>query len=129
MKYIWWLCNILFDEYLNQGDEKLKFSIKKIMSYLISVTALVGFLISSEPGKGLDIKISPMAKTSETAKEEESNNFNFIKSDEKVKDFIYDGSVFLYGGILLITISCLGIFFTLKPKKKKPHRNKTNINK
>lgn len=72
------------------------------------------------------VQFFPMTAASEKNKEEEFNNFNFIKSDEKVKDFIYDGSVFLYGGILLITISCLGIFFTLKPKKKKKRKKQTN---
>lgn len=68
------------------------------------------------------VQFFPVMAASEKDKEEEFNNFNFIKSEEKVRDFIYDGSVFLYGGILLITISCLGIFFTLKPKKKKKRK-------
>lgn len=70
------------------------------------------------------VQFFPVMAASEKDKEEEFNNFNFIKSEEKVRDFIYDGSVFLYGGILLITISCLGIFFTLKPKKKKKKKRK-----
>lgn len=70
------------------------------------------------------VQFFPGMAASEKDKEEEFNNFNFIKSEEKVRDFIYDGSVFLYGGILLITISCLGIFFTLKPKKKKKKKRK-----
>lgn len=73
------------------------------------------------------VQFFPVMAASEKDKEEEFNNFNFIKSEEKVRDFIYDGSVFLYGGILLITISCLGIFFTLKPKKKKKKKRKKQM--
>lgn len=73
------------------------------------------------------IQFFPVMAATEKDKEEEFNNFNFIKSEEKVRDFIYDGSVFLYGGILLITISCLGIFFTLKPKKKKKKKRKKQM--
>ena len=45
--------------------------------------------------------------------------FNFIKSNESTYDFLYDGSLFLYGGIAFISISIIGIVLTLKPKKKK----------
>ena len=50
---------------------------------------------------------------------EESENFNFIKSEENVKNFIYDGSLLLYGGVFLISVSVAGIVFTLWPSKKK----------
>ena len=54
------------------------------------------------------------------AKEEKEENFNFIKSEESdTNDFIYDGSVFLYGGILLVSVSVAGIVFTLLPPKRK----------
>ena len=58
-------------------------------------------------------------------KKEESENFNFIKSEEDVKNFIYDGSILLYGGVILISISISGIVFTLWPSKK----NKRSIKK
>lgn len=50
---------------------------------------------------------------------EDSNVFEFIKGKDNVRDFFYDGSALLYGGIVLIGISILGIFKTLKPKKQK----------
>lgn len=50
---------------------------------------------------------------------DESENFNFIKSEENVKNFIYDGSILLYGGVFLISVSIAGIVFTLWPSKKK----------
>lgn len=50
---------------------------------------------------------------------EDSNVFEFIKGKDNVRDFFYDGSALLYGGIVLIGISILGIFKTLMPKKQK----------
>ena len=46
-------------------------------------------------------------------------NFNFIKSSKYAHDFIYDGSLLLYGGILLICISVIGLILTLSKKKKR----------
>lgn len=99
----------------------MKFNIKKFMSYLMSVVFLTILINNSKESSAIQF-FPVMAATEKDKEEEEFNNFNFIKSEEKVRDFIYDGSVFLYGGILLITISCLGIFFTLKPKKKKKRK-------
>lgn len=53
----------------------------------------------------------------ETKKQEES--FDFIKSDDKISEIIYDGSVLLYGGIALISISAAGIIFTFLPSRRK----------
>lgn len=59
------------------------------------------------------------------AEEEKEENFNFIKSEESdVNDFIYDGSVFLYGGILLVSVSVAGIVFTLLPPKRKNNKKR-----
>lgn len=130
MKYTSQLCNILFDTHLKE-DELLKFNIKKFMSYALSAIFLAIFIGSPQKSSAIP-HVSVFAADSSQKDEEESNNFNFIKSNEEVKNFIYDGSVLLYGGILLITISCLGIFFTFKPKsnKRKKHRKKSvNINR
>ena len=59
-----------------------------------------------------------------TSKKEETENFNFIKSEEDTKNFIYDGSILLYGGVILISISVSGIVFTLWPSKKRKKSNK-----
>lgn len=58
---------------------------------------------------------------------EDSDVFGFIKDNKNVKDFFYDGSALLYGGILLIIISVFGIFKTLKPKKNKKRRRKSEF--
>ena len=56
--------------------------------------------------------------TTETETKEKDESFDFIKSEEKINDIIYDGSVLLYGGIALISISAAGIIFTFLPKRK-----------
>lgn len=55
----------------------------------------------------------------ETETKEKDEGFSFIKSDEKISDLIYDGSVLLYGGIALISISAAGMIFTFLPKRRK----------
>ncbi len=55
----------------------------------------------------------------ETETEEKSEGFGFIKSEEKISDLIYDGTVLLYGGIALISISAAGMIFTFLPKRRK----------
>lgn len=65
---------------------------------------------------------NPTEKTeteTETEKEEKSEGFGFIKSEEKISDLIYDGTVLLYGGIALISISAAGMIFTFLPKRRK----------
>ncbi|MBP3320403.1 MAG: hypothetical protein J6K87_02005 [Clostridia bacterium] len=60
-----------------------------------------------------------------------STGFEFIKTDSnhnKLYDFIYDGSILLYGGILLIVLSVLGIIFTLVPPRKRKNKHKNNNN-
>lgn len=49
-------------------------------------------------------------------------NFNFIKSSKYAHDFIYDGSLLLYGGILLICISVVGLILTLFKKKRRKRK-------
>ena len=52
--------------------------------------------------------------------EKTSENFNFIKSEESESDnFIYDGSLLLYGGIALIIVSVTGMILVLIPKNRK----------
>lgn len=48
-----------------------------------------------------------------------SENFNFIKSQGNSSDFLYDGSLLLYGGIILVILSVLGTIFTFVPRKNK----------
>lgn len=58
------------------------------------------------------------------AKEETSENFNFIKSEEELESFIYDGSLLLYGGIALISISIGGMVMTFLPQNKSKRGNR-----
>lgn len=60
---------------------------------------------------------------------EDSDVFGFIKDNKNVKDFFYDGSALLYGGILLISISVFGIYKTLKPKRKRSRYRSKNKRK
>ncbi len=53
-----------------------------------------------------------------------SENFNFIKSQEGTNDFLYDGSLLLYGGIALVALSILGTIFTFLPRKKRKNKMK-----
>lgn len=59
------------------------------------------------------------SQQTETETKEKDEGFSFIKSDEKISDLIYDGSVLLYGGIALISISAAGMIFTFLPKRRK----------
>ena len=55
---------------------------------------------------------------------QESDSFNFIKSNEEPSTIIYDDRLLLYGGIALIFISISGMTFTLLPSKKKRNNSK-----
>lgn len=57
------------------------------------------------------------------AKEEKEENFNFIKSEEETENFVYDGSLLLYGGIGLIIISIGGMVITIISRNKKGERS------
>ena len=68
-------------------------------------------------------------KSDNDVNSEDSNVFEFIKGKDNVRDFFFFFSALLYGGIVLIGISVLGIFKTLKPKKQKRNfarKRKTN---
>ncbi len=56
-----------------------------------------------------------------------SENFNFIKSQENTNEFLYDGSLLLYGGIALVALSILGTIFTFVPRKKRKKKKKMNF--
>lgn len=56
-----------------------------------------------------------------------SEDFNFIKSQESNNDFLYDGSLLLYGGIALVALSILGTIFTFVPRKNRKKKKKMNL--
>ncbi len=61
-----------------------------------------------------------------------SAGFDFIKSGETQNwfyNFVYNGSILLFGGILLILLAILGIIFTLVPKKNSKHKFKNKNTK
>lgn len=87
---------------------------KKTLSALIctaSICAGVAFL-----GNFCHAKNS---QQTEAETKEKDEGFGFIKSDDKLSDIIYDGSVLLYGGIALVSISAAGIIFTFLPGRRK----------
>lgn len=92
---------------------------KKIIS--LSVACLIGLFsmscVKTHAGALGDIK--NMINSFRGSDNQSEESFNFIKSNESSGDFLYDGSLFLYGGIALISISIIGIIITLKPKRKK----------
>lgn len=59
------------------------------------------------------------SQQTEAETKEKDEGFGFIKSDDKLSDIIYDGSVLLYGGIALVSISAAGIIFTFLPGRRK----------
>lgn len=113
----------------------MKKNFKKAISY---AAALIILILSPYTFSGLNKKSNnimlPLATSDQTEnteeKEEEANNFNFIKSNENVRDFLYDGSLLLYGGTALIIISCAGIIITFIPRRRKKRKQrKQNSNK
>ncbi len=112
----------------------MKINFKKIFTSFIIASALAIPILNNNISALKFNLVKPLTSVSakeETADEnqntEDQNAFNFIKSEENVKDFFYDGTILLYGGILLIVISIFGIFKTLKPKKGKVKSRKKQI--
>ena len=92
---------------------------KKIIS--LSAACLIPlFALSYTPAHaGVLSGIKNAVTSLKLTNKDSEKTFNFIKSNESTYDFLYDGSLFLYGGIAFISISIIGIVLTLKPKKKK----------
>lgn len=105
---------------------KLKFKIKNafllLLLIIFSFAPIFKTCAFKSPYPTTDLAIeSSSGEKNENA--EDSDVFGFIKDKKNsIKDFFYDGSALLYGGILLIIISVFGIFKTLKPKKRKKKR-------
>lgn len=115
----------------------MKHKLKNIFLFLL--IALFSFApilkISALKSKNECSKVSLLSSSNEKndteTTAEDSDVFEFIKDKKNsVKDFFYDGSALLYGGILLIIIAVFGIFRTLKPKKRRKNRglNKSKTN-
>lgn len=90
----------------------LKTIFKKLCVFsLIGVSAFcLAFLKSSE--------ICHAQSQSNATESEEKEDFNFIKRNDNSVDFIYDGTILLYGGITLVAVSIAGMIITVIPKKK-----------
>lgn len=116
---------------------KLKHKLKNIFLFLLialfsfaPIFKISAFKDENEFSKMSLLSSSNEKNGSENAAED-SDVFEFIKDKKNsIKDFFYDGSALLYGGILLIIISVFGIFKTLKPKKRRKNRgsNKPKTN-
>ena len=108
----------------------MKNKVKKIFSIVaMSVTLGVACLC----GYNCQAVNNPFKYLSQSSQSNnDSNNqpnFNFIKSGEKNCEFIYDGSIFLYGGLTLIATSAIGIICTICSgrNKKVKKRNKKGL--
>lgn len=95
---------------------KKHFKIALASILLIAATAFAPLMFENRGNT------SGMAFTVYAENEKGEDNFNFIKSKEDIKDFLYDGTWLLYGGIALIAVSVMGIVLTFIPKKRKKRR-------
>ena len=87
-------------------------TLKKFFSTMISTAIIL-------PLSKLNTSAVDFSTKLLSASSSKGENFNFIKSSKYAHDFIYDGSLLLYGGILLICISIIGLILTLSKKKKR----------
>ena len=101
---------------------KLKNIFLLLLLALFSLAPSLKAYAFNEPYTTAKLAVEPTSSSEKDDGAEDSEVFGFIKDNKNVKDFFYDGSALLYGGILLILISIFGIFKTLKPKKKKRKR-------
>ena len=79
-------------------------------------------IISKMSGKGTDANV---AVTADEDKDEESENgeFNFIKTSGDVREnFFSSDKLLLYGGIILVSTSILGMIFTFVPIRKRVNK-------
>lgn len=56
--------------------------------------------------------------------ENSSDSFAFIKTNTEANELLKDGKILLYTGILFIVISVVGLFMTLRPKKRRFKRKR-----
>ena len=105
--------------------------LKRVLATLImifTVTFCNGYVVC----RGFDIskvisRISGQrldSKTGDTDDEyedidNENGEFNFIKTSEKGENIFTGDKLLLYGGVLLVTISILGMIFTFVPIRRK----------
>lgn len=92
-------------------------ALKKIFNTTLSTAIALSFCKVSAAAINLNTKLLSSSSS-------QGENFNFIKSSKYAYDFVYDGSLLLYGGILLICISVFGLAFTLFGKKKRKKKFK-----
>ena len=103
--------------------------IKKIISLFVACLIWVFTLPCAKTNASVLSTIKNTVASLAGSNDQGENSFNFIKANESSTDFLYDGSLFLYGGITFIAISILGIIITLKPKKKKKKKIKNTVSR
>ncbi len=108
---------------MKTGFKKLIFCTATILIIILNSYTFSG-LEEKNPKALLPLAATDQADQTEAEDEEENNNFNFIKSNEEAVDFLYDGSLLLYGGIVLIAISCAGIIITFIPRRRKKRKRR-----
>lgn len=87
-------------------------ALKKIFNTAVSTAIILSFNKINSYATDFSTKFLSSSNS-------KGDNFNFIKSSKYAHDFIYDGSLLLYGGILLICISVIGLISTIFKKKKR----------
>lgn len=112
----------------------MKTILKKSISFLSAILFLILNTYTFSAINKNDIKtflpVATAIQSDNESKDEGDNDFNFIKSNENVRDFLYDGSLLLYGGIALISLSVIGMVITFLPRRRKKRRTrKSNLNR
>lgn len=102
---------------------------KKFSNYIITALTLIwgfsGILpLNINSANSVDFN-NLFLKTSASSEEnQDSDELNFIKSNENIKSFLDNDSLLLYGGIALCSISVGGITFILMPKRQKKNKKR-----
>ncbi len=109
--------------------KNLNNKIKKIISLFVACLIWMFALPCAKTNASVLRAIKNTVTSLTGSNSQGENSFNFIKANESSTDFLYDGSLFLYGGITFIAISILGIIITLKPKKKKKKKIKNTVSR
>ncbi len=69
------------------------------------------------------ISVSNMSNDNQSESDSnQSNGFDFIKSDKISSSIFEHNEILLYGGIFLIAVSVIGIVFTIMPRGNKDRR-------
>lgn len=120
--------NVTKDKPLNNQEQKPKRTVTPQNNYDSPHNTYENHIPPSNDNKE-SVGEQPVALPTENnsndqEKGHENEGFSFIKSNEKVRNFIGDGHILLYVGIILIIVSILGIILTFVPRKVKKKKSR-----